>query len=71
MMDTHSVVAVSPATDVVEDNRENLVIELPRIVQCYAVLEDCKCAEKKKKKEVSSGENPTTRPYITSLFIGT
>jgi len=53
-MDTHSVVAVSPATDV-EDNHEILIIELPRIVHkdcgrcCYAVLEDCKCAEKERK----------------------
>ena len=56
-MDTHSVVAVSPATNVVEDNHEILIIELPCIVRkdcgrcCYAVLEDCKCAEKERKGE--------------------
>ena len=54
-MDTHSVTAVSPATDVVEDNREILMIELPHAVRkdcgrcCYAVLEDCKYAEKKRR----------------------
>jgi hypothetical protein len=35
-MDMHSVVAMSPTTNVVEDNREILLIELPRIVD-----EDC------------------------------
>ena len=29
-MDMDSIMAVSPATDVVEDNREILIIELPR-----------------------------------------
>ena len=32
-MDTHSIIAVSPATNVVEDNHEILIIELPRIVR--------------------------------------
>jgi hypothetical protein len=62
-MDTHSVIAVSPATDVVKDNRDRALFA--KTVADVATPSSRIVSAPKKK--VSSDENPT----ITSLFIGT
>jgi hypothetical protein len=54
MMYTHSVVAVSPTTDVAEDNHKNLIIELSRIVRkdsaADVVMPSSKIVSAQKKK---------------------
>ena len=67
-MNTHSVVAVFPATGVVEDNHKNLIFELSRIIHkdsaADVVMPSLRIVSAQQKG--GSGENPTTRRYCLS-----
>ena len=68
-MNTHSVVAVFPATGVVEDNRKNLIFELSRIIRkdsaADVVMPSLRIVSAQQRKG-GSGENPTTQRYCLS-----